>query len=160
MLKELYGDGPSLSSGFLHQNVGGAPDLPFSKRKAPDARFKDGLKSFMTGVVIIKFRPCSPQSLQWLSGQIIRTRTRRVKSLILTWSPEFFLSFLVSEFSFFQITRPYNGLATSESVYSRISRYGHFSYTDSFQCPDKILIYFLLKKTSIIRTRSNTDNGL
>ena len=31
--------------------------------------------------------------------------------------------------------------------------------TDGFQCPDKILPYFLLKKTSIIRTLSNTDNG-
>ena len=27
-----------------------------------------------------------------------------------------------------------------------MSRYGHLSVTDSFQCPDKILIYFLKKK--------------
>ena len=40
------------------------------------------------------------------------------------------------------------------------SRYGHLSITGSFQCPDKILVYFLKKKKpSIIRTLSNTDNG-
>ena len=41
----------------------------------------------------------------------------------------------------------------------RNSRYGHLSITDSFQSPHKILTYFLEKKTSIIRTLSNTDNG-
>ena len=30
-----------------------------------------------------------------------------------------------------------------EKKHSRTSRYGHLSNTDSFQCPDKILIYFL-----------------
>ena len=49
--------------------------------------------------------------------------------------------------------------------YSRTSWYGHLSNTDSsllrtvsYICTDKILIPFL-KKTSIIRTLSNMDNG-
>ena len=33
------------------------------------------------------------------------------------------------------------------------------SFTDSFQCPDKILIHFLSNKTSKILTLSNTNNG-
>ena len=46
-------------------------------------------------------------------------------------------------------------------IYRRISRYGHLSITDSFQRPDKILIYFLKKiKPFIIRTLSNTDTLL
>ena len=48
----------------------------------------------------------------------------------------------------------------SNFIYSRTPRrYGRLSNTDSFQCPYKIIIYFLLKKTSIIRTLSDTDNG-
>ena len=41
------------------------------------------------GAVLTKFQPCFPQSLQWLSGESIQTRTWRVVSLILTWSSEF-----------------------------------------------------------------------
>ena len=36
-------------------------------------------------------------------------------------------------------------------------QYGHLSVTDSFQCPDKILIFSLKKPQSIIQTLSNTD---
>ena len=43
---------------------------------------------------------------------------------------------------------------------SNLSRYGHLSISDSFQCPEKIIIsYFLLKKSSTTRTICNTDNG-
>ena len=44
------------------------------------------------------------------------------------------------------------------SQYSRTSLYGHLYITDSFQCPDKIS-YIFFKKTSIVWTVSNTDNG-
>ena len=30
--------------------------------------------------------------------------------------------------------------------YSQTSQYGHLLFSDSFQCPEKILKYFLLKK--------------
>ena len=43
--------------------------------------------------------------------------------------------------------------------YSRTSRYGHLYITDSFQCPDKILIFSLKKKPSIIRVLFYKDNG-
>ena len=42
-------------------------------------------------------------------------------------------------------------LISFNQLYSRTSRYGHFSITsitDSFQCPDKIFLYFL-KKTPL-----------
>ena len=43
-------------------------------------------------------------------------------------------------------------------LYSRTSRYGHLSITDSFNVPTKFS-YIFFNKTSIIRTLSNTDNG-
>ena len=38
-----------------------------------------------------------------------------------------------------------------------MSRYGHLSVTDSFQSPDKILIYFLKKKKRKNLCQGNTD---
>ena len=53
-------------------------------------------------------------------------------------------------------------MISGRKEYSRTSRYGHLSDTDSygqFPMSREILIYFLLKKTSIIPILSNTDNG-
>ena len=50
-------------------------------------------------------------------------------------------------------------------IYSRTSRYGHLSNTDTSllrtvsNVPTKFSYIFLKKQTSIIRTLSNTDNG-
>ena len=43
--------------------------------------------------------------------------------------------------------------------YSRTSRLGHLYVSDSFQCPDKIILYWPLKYASMICTLSNMDKG-
>ena len=51
--------------------------------------------------VSLRFRPCSPLEFQQLSGQSVRTRTRRVVCSILIWSSENFSELSGVEFSFF-----------------------------------------------------------